>query len=110
MKSILSGRWMATLVIWTQCHMRVRCCVLATVLSTGFMVVDARATDAQLGGDVNHRKVPMEDWIKSCVYDLAPVAARTEVGDPNAGGRIGRQITLTGLAEWELAVPAVIYR
>ena len=68
------------------------------------MVVDARATDAQqLGGDVDHRKVPMEDWIKSCVYDLVPVAVRTEVGDPNAGGSIDRQITLTGQAEWELA-------
>ena len=28
---------------------------------------------------------------------------RTEFGDPNAGGSIGRQITLTGQAEWELA-------
>ena len=68
--------------------------------------LNTRAEDARPVGAVDHRPVSQEDWVKSCVYDLAPVALRTEFGDPNVGGSIGRQITLTGQAEWELAAAA----
>jgi len=73
------------------------------MLSAGFCAEDARAEDARPADAVDHGLVSQEDWDKSCVYELTPVAPRTELGDPNAGGSVGRQITLTGQAEWELA-------
>ncbi len=44
--------------------------------------------------------------IKTRVYDLVPVAARAEVGDAQAAGRVAQQITLTGQGDWELAAAA----